>query len=50
MLILSLVILDSTFESVGRARQAVKEAINTYNTLRLHLSLGYLAPEAKHVA
>jgi putative transposase len=42
--------LDSTFESAGRAKQAVKEAINTYNTLRPHLSLGYLTPEAKYAA
>ncbi len=42
--------LDSTFETVERARQAVKEAINTYNTLRPHLSLGYLTPEAKYAA
>ena len=42
--------LDSTFETVGRAQQAVKEAINTYNTLRPHLSLGYLTPEAKYAA
>lgn len=42
--------LDSTFESIGRAQQAVKEAINTYNTFRPHLSLGYLTPEAKHAA
>jgi transposase InsO family protein len=42
--------LDSTFESVGRAQQAVREAIKTYNTLRPHLSLGYLTPEAKYAA
>jgi putative transposase len=42
--------LDSTFESLGRAQQAVKEAINTYNTLRPHLSLGYLTPEVKYAA
>ena len=42
--------LDSTFESARRARQAVKEAINTYNTLRPHLSLDYLTPEAKYAA
>lgn len=42
--------LDSTFESVGRAQHAVKEVINTYNTLRPHLSLGYLTPEAKYAA
>jgi len=42
--------LDSTFETVRRARQAVKEAINTYNTLRPHLSLDYLTPEAKYAA
>lgn len=42
--------LDSIFESAGRAKQAVKEAINTYNTLRPHLSLGYLTPEAKYAA
>ena len=43
-------LLDSTFESIGRAQQAVKEAINTYNTLRPHLSLDYLTPEAKYAA
>lgn len=42
--------LDSTFETVGRAQQAVKEAINTYNTLRPHLSLGYSTPDAKYAA
>ncbi len=42
--------LDNILESVERAQQTVKEAISTYNTLRPHLSLGYLTPEAKYAA
>jgi transposase InsO family protein len=43
-------LLDCTFETYGHAKKAVKEAINTYNTLRPHSSIGFLTPNAKYAA
>ena len=36
--------LDQTFYSLSHARDAVKNAIEIYNSKRLHLSLGYKTP------
>jgi hypothetical protein len=36
--------LDQTFYSLSHARNAVKNAIEIYNSKRLHLSLGYKTP------
>lgn len=36
--------LDQVFYSLGHARDAVKNAIEIYNSKRLHLSLGYKTP------
>lgn len=37
--------LDQTFDSLPHAKRAAKNAINLYNSLRLHLSLNYKTPE-----
>ena len=37
--------LDQTFDSLTHARRAAKNAINLYNSIRLHLSLDYKTPE-----
>jgi putative transposase len=42
--------LNRTFKSFDDAKKAVKEAINNYNKLRPHMSLGYLTPEEKYAA
>ena len=36
--------LDQTFDNVAHAKRAVKNAINLYNEVRLHLSLDYKTP------
>jgi transposase InsO family protein len=36
--------LDQVFYSLSHARNAVKNAIEIYNSKRLHLSLGYKTP------
>ena len=36
--------LDQVFYSLSHARDAVKNAIEIYNSKRLHLSLGYKTP------
>jgi len=36
--------LDQTFDSIAHAKRAVKNAINLYNEVRLHLSLDYKTP------
>lgn len=36
--------LDQTFDSLQHAKKATKNAINLYNEIRLHLSLGYRTP------
>jgi len=41
-------LLDATFKSIAIAKQAVTEAIEAYNTLRPHMSIGYLTPEEKY--
>ena len=43
-------LLDRTFASFPHAQRAVREAIETYNTRRPHLSLNYLTPEMKYAA
>lgn len=37
--------LDQTFDSLNQAKRAAKNAINLYNSIRLHLSLDYRTPE-----
>jgi transposase InsO family protein len=37
--------LDQTFASIAEAKRAAKNAIELYNTIRLHLSLKYKTPE-----
>ncbi|MFT6842627.1 MAG: putative transposase [Psychroserpens sp.] len=36
--------LDQTFANAAQAMRAVKNAINLYNEIRLHLSLDYKTP------
>jgi len=43
-------LLNQTFNSFQIAKKSVTEAINIYNTVRPHLSLGYLTPEQKYAA
>ena len=40
--------LDQTFKNVSQAEKAIKQAINSYNLKRPHLSCGYLTPEEAH--
>ena len=40
--------LDQTFTSVDHAKKATKNAINLYNTKRLHLSLDFKTPNYVH--
>ena len=42
--------LNYTFRSHIRAKQAVTEAVKNYNELRPHTSLGYLTPAQKYAA
>ncbi len=42
--------LSETFNSFQEAQKAVKQAIKLYNTLRPHMSIGYLTPEQKYAA
>ncbi len=42
--------LDQTFSSVKQARKAIKQAIDKYNNLRLHMSIGYRTPSQVHAA
>jgi transposase InsO family protein len=37
--------LDQTFDSLKHAKRAAKNAINLYNSIRLHLSLDFKTPE-----
>ena len=43
-------LLDGTFAGIFSAQRAVREAIETYNNLRPHLSLDYLTPSMKYAA
>jgi transposase InsO family protein len=43
-------LLDRTFATFQEAQRAVREAIDTYNTKRPHLSLGYMTPAMKYAA
>lgn len=36
--------LDQTFTNINRAKMAVKNAINLYNNVSLHLSLDFKTP------
>ena len=40
--------LDQTFYSLNQAKKAAKNAINLYNSKRLHLSLVYKTPNYVH--
>ena len=42
--------LDATFNNEQQALKAVKEAINLYNSYRLHTSLGYKTPDSVYFA
>lgn len=42
--------LDRIFATLAIARQAVREAIETYNTLRPHMSIEYMTPAMKYAA
>jgi putative transposase len=42
--------LNSTFSSYQDALKAVEEAINLYNDLRPHMSIGYMTPKEKYAA
>ena len=42
--------LDQTFSSMKNAQKAVKQAIDKYNNIRLHMSIGYQTPSQIHVA
>jgi integrase len=42
--------LDATFNNEQQALKAVKEAINLYNSYRLHTSLGYKTPDSMYFA
>jgi putative transposase len=42
--------LDTTFDSIAQARQAITQAIDIYNNIRLHLSLNMTTPSLKHAA
>lgn len=43
-------LLDSTFPDFDTAQRAVREAIETYNTYRPHLSLDYATPAMRYAA
>ena len=42
--------LDQTFKDKNQVVKACKQAIHLYNNLRVHMSIGYLTPNEKHVA
>ena len=42
--------LDQTFDSLLYAKRAAKNAINLYNSIRLHLSLNYKTPEMVYLS
>ncbi len=42
-------LLDSTFKNKSHANTACNEAINTYNNVRLYLSLNYKTPNQVHL-
>ena len=42
--------LDQRYSSVKSARKSVKQAIDKYNNLRLHMAIGYNTPSQKHAA
>lgn len=43
-------LLDSTFPDFGSAHRAIKEAIDIYNTMRPHTSLGNQTPAVRYAA
>lgn len=43
-------LLSQTFKTKALALKAVKEAINTYNQLRPHMSIDYMTPNQKYAA
>jgi len=42
--------LDQTFATVKSARKAIKQAIDKYNNVRLHMSIGYQTPSRVYAA
>jgi putative transposase len=42
--------LDATFTDLTQARAAVSQAIELYNNIRLHTSIGMVTPSEKHAA
>ncbi len=42
--------LDQTFMTVKQCHKAIKQAIDKYNNLRLHMSIGYQTPSQVHAA
>lgn len=42
--------LGNTFKTLSEAKKAVKEAIESYNNLRLHMSINYMTPSQKYAA
>lgn len=43
-------LLSETFKSKALAKQAVQEAIDTYNEYRPHMSINYMTPNQKYAA
>lgn len=43
-------LLGGKFLSYNIAKQTVKEAVKIYNEERLHMSLGYITPQEKHLS
>lgn len=43
-------LLDQHFTNQSQAKRAVRQAIEKYNRVRLHMSIGYLTPTQKHAA
>lgn len=42
--------LDTTFTDITQAKDAVRQAVELYNNLRLHTSIGMVTPADKHAA
>ena len=42
--------LGENFKTKDLVKRAVKEAIETYNKLRPHMSIGYMTPNEKYAA
>lgn len=42
--------LDATFSDITQAKVAVRQAVELYNNLRLHTSIGMITPADKHAA